>query len=436
MSKLSEEQSKWVKDFLATLGGTATAAPPAPAKEKSGDTDRQASCHVTVTNNSGVALVLVEQRHERGDFMKFPDKLVKSGANTEFISVETPDSDDDGCKGYVVWQVGGPGECSWRIEWDNPEQAKNTSSSTLSGSSSKNYRGLDQIGQGDENVPAEFTISAVGAPSSAPPDTGGATIGVINSSTNGPIGSASVTLAGKNPNSSDSGAGKYEFEKVPAGDLDISITAPDFEPHTGTVIVKAGKTTKYDAYLDPKKSAPGPAAKTGQLTVKVKDLVTSAPIGDAKVMVAGKEPTSIDAATGSYSYAEVPEGNQPLGITAPNYQVYNGTALIRLDVNNHYGAYMQPKNPLPGPEGKMGRVTIEVKDIVTDEPIGDAKVTVAGKEPTSIIASTGGYTFAEVPEGDQPLAVTAPNHKDYKGNVLIRLDVNNQYNAFMQPIKT
>jgi Putative peptidoglycan binding domain len=49
----------------------------------------------------------------------------------------------------------------WRIEWDNPEQAKNTSSATLTPQSA-GFESQDSMGQGEENVPVQFTISGGG----------------------------------------------------------------------------------------------------------------------------------------------------------------------------------------------------------------------------------------------------------------------------------
>ncbi len=50
-----------------------------------------------------------------------------------------------------------------RMEWDNPEQKKNTTKTKVDPSNA-GLKVLDQIGQGEENVPVAFTISGGGGP--------------------------------------------------------------------------------------------------------------------------------------------------------------------------------------------------------------------------------------------------------------------------------
>jgi peptidoglycan hydrolase-like protein with peptidoglycan-binding domain len=49
------------------------------------------------------------------------------------------------------------------MEWDNPEQKKNTTKTKVDPSNA-GLKVLDQIGQGEENVPVAFTISGGGGP--------------------------------------------------------------------------------------------------------------------------------------------------------------------------------------------------------------------------------------------------------------------------------
>jgi peptidoglycan hydrolase-like protein with peptidoglycan-binding domain len=161
--------------YLFTLnakGGSKPDPKPGPS------TDVSASCQITVLNNTNSVLTLRQQGHERGDFMSFPNAAV--GPNlplTTFISVETPrekDPDKRGCKGFVVWEIGSAGSpavvATWRIEWDNPLGEKNTAQAKIDPPTSA-FKSLEQIGQGDENVPVSFTISGGGdAPGPKPPE--------------------------------------------------------------------------------------------------------------------------------------------------------------------------------------------------------------------------------------------------------------------------
>jgi hypothetical protein len=153
-------EEKFCRFVLRPKGGTApTPTPPGPGPA----TETNASCTINVTNNTGSVITLSKQGHDRGDFMTFPAQSVQPGGSTSFVSVRTPNQKDkeQGCKGFVLWSVGSPPVCSWRCEWDNPEGQKNTAASTLDPQSA-GFQSLDQIGQGDENVPVAFTLSGGG----------------------------------------------------------------------------------------------------------------------------------------------------------------------------------------------------------------------------------------------------------------------------------
>lgn len=134
--------------------------PPGPGTE----TEVQSSCLISVNNNTQSVLTLADQGKDKegGDFMTFPASTLQPGASTSFVFVGTPRSKDPGCRGFLVWEVGSPAAAIWRIEWDNPKGQKNTTTSSLEPQSA-GLKALDQIGQGDENVPVAFTISGGGA---------------------------------------------------------------------------------------------------------------------------------------------------------------------------------------------------------------------------------------------------------------------------------
>jgi hypothetical protein len=141
--------------------------PPGPQPAQ----DIKSSCNITVNNNTKLVLTLADQGHDRGDFMNFPPPTIQPGASAQFISVETPHGKEQGCKGFVSWEVGSPSAAIWRCEWDNPEGDKNTAKAPAEPQSA-GFRTVAQIGQDDENVPVVFTISGGGAapaPSPQPP---------------------------------------------------------------------------------------------------------------------------------------------------------------------------------------------------------------------------------------------------------------------------
>ncbi len=158
--------------ILEQKGGVQPTPGPSPGPAPTPAQDVPSSCRITVTNNSQQPLALAEQDHERGAFMSFPAKSIPPGGNSTFISVETPNNKaakDEGCKGFVVWEVGSPAVATWRIEWDNPEGEKNTVKSTLTPQSA-GFKAVAQIAQGEENVPAEFTLSGGGQGPSPNPE--------------------------------------------------------------------------------------------------------------------------------------------------------------------------------------------------------------------------------------------------------------------------
>ena len=121
------------------------------------------SCLISVTNETGLALRRADADHERGDFMMPPPASVPPGGIVSFVSVETLNAKEQGCKGFVVWEVGSPVSAVWRIEWDNPEEAKNNASASLTPQTA-GFASQDVIGQGEENVPVSFIISGGTAP--------------------------------------------------------------------------------------------------------------------------------------------------------------------------------------------------------------------------------------------------------------------------------
>jgi len=141
--------------------------PQPPGPQPGPAQDVKTSCNITVTNNTKLVLTLADQGHDRGDFMTFPPQTIQPGASAQFVSVETPHGKEQGCKGFVSWEVGSPSAAIWRCEWDNPEGDKNTAKAPAEPQSA-GFRTVAQIGQDDENVPVAFTISGGGGDGPGP----------------------------------------------------------------------------------------------------------------------------------------------------------------------------------------------------------------------------------------------------------------------------
>ena len=147
-------------------GGNPTPSPnpnPAPGPAVA---NVPSSCMISVNNDTDVPLSRAAARHDRGDFGVPPPRTIAPHSIVTFNSVETPGAAEQGCKGFIEWQVGTPAAAVWRIEWDNPEQQKNTSGASLTPQTA-GFSSQDIIGQGEDNVPVSFALS--GGPSGPGP---------------------------------------------------------------------------------------------------------------------------------------------------------------------------------------------------------------------------------------------------------------------------
>ncbi|HEU5470687.1 MAG TPA: peptidoglycan-binding domain-containing protein [Actinophytocola sp.] len=125
-------------------------------KKETPDAGLKSTVLIEVRNRTDVPLTLLDQGHDHGGFVTQPALEIPAGDSDSFASFET-DRGAPGSKGFLKYQVGD--DCEWTIGWDNPESADNTSESTLDGAGAAGFLALDQIGAGEENVPAVYTIS-------------------------------------------------------------------------------------------------------------------------------------------------------------------------------------------------------------------------------------------------------------------------------------
>lgn len=158
------EKDKFNSDFDAQDGNkgtftyTLTSAGGGTGPQPS--TGAQTSCLVTVVNQTKSTLFLRDQDNASGDFMTNPASTLAPGASTQFAFVQTPGSEEAELRGTLSWEVDDPATATWDLEWDNPTGQKNTTKATIKPEGG--FHSLDQIGQGDENVPVTFTLSGGG----------------------------------------------------------------------------------------------------------------------------------------------------------------------------------------------------------------------------------------------------------------------------------
>jgi hypothetical protein len=136
-----------------TVGPTPTAGP---------QPQQNVTCIITIKNDTKVALKLADQDNEQGEFSILPPPSIPAGPGASVQFGYTTTKGKPGCRGSVTYEVGSPSTATWRCEWDNPVQEKNTAKGTLIPQSA-GFESLAQPGQGDENVPFTFTISGGGA---------------------------------------------------------------------------------------------------------------------------------------------------------------------------------------------------------------------------------------------------------------------------------
>jgi Putative peptidoglycan binding domain len=120
-------------------------------------------CIITVTNQTDSVLTLVDQGHHRGGFLGSPLPTLDPGESDNFASVETQGVTDpalQGSAGFVQYRIEAPGGGFWTSTWDNPERAQNSSTSEVEQvPEGMEFTALDQIGEGEENVPVTFILS-------------------------------------------------------------------------------------------------------------------------------------------------------------------------------------------------------------------------------------------------------------------------------------
>ncbi len=168
--------------FTFELSGGGT-APPTPLPGGGGV---QLSCRVTVANQTQSVLYLRKQDKATGDYVTNAATSLKPGESTNFVFEATPNGTDKEIRGLMSWDVDDPKLATWDLMWDNPQGAKNYTAGLLTPKDGP-FHSLDQIDDGDENVPVTFTLSGGGAHPNPPDAKPGTTTVVVTNNSAAPL---------------------------------------------------------------------------------------------------------------------------------------------------------------------------------------------------------------------------------------------------------
>jgi len=119
-------------------------------------------CLITIHNTTKFELKLIEGKSERGNFKDNPPKSVPPGPPITFVQEQTPQAKDPkqlGCQGFLKYKIGSPGGEIWHCKWENLVGETNKVDSEIN-PKVPGLGTLHLIGQGDENVAVDFTLSS------------------------------------------------------------------------------------------------------------------------------------------------------------------------------------------------------------------------------------------------------------------------------------
>ncbi len=371
--------------------------------------DAASSCMVTVTNGTQRTLTLGNQGHERGDFMTFPDKkILKPGESTSFVSVETPnakDAADEGCKGFLLWQVGDPNTL-WRIEWDNPEGSKNVVSASFNPANA-GFNSLNQIGQGEENVPTSFTLTGTGSGGETPVKPPGEKsiellIRVVEEGSTDTISGAKINIADKSVMSDNSGNAKIQ---TTVGKQAYEASREGYQTNSGAVDVKQEKN---DVLIIELKPEAGDCKRQG-LTVLVKDKESGELLEGAAVTVGDQSDTT---SGNGLATVELPVGKHDYKATLKDYDDVTGKVEIVEGDNPELVIEMTK-----GGDCKTASLAVLVVDDQTSSPVPNATVKVGDKTEQT---SSMGLVVLTLKSGDHKYEVKAELYDPANGKVTVK----------------
>jgi peptidoglycan hydrolase-like protein with peptidoglycan-binding domain len=283
-----------------------------------------------------------------------------------------------------------------------------------------------------EVLPDTSTPKAVKLkPKSGPPPsgkTGDIGFTVIDATTDLPVSGAVVALSGKTE--STNVAGIAVFEKFTEGTHPFIVNHPKYEPASGDAEVIADSSTSKEVKLKPK-SGP-PSGKTGNITFRVINQATGAPIPGASVSLAGTTKSTEDPGTALFENA--PAGNQPFTASHKDFESASGQAEVLSDSSTSKEVKLKPKSPPPPPPPpgpKTGAVGFKVMDATNDSPIPDATVTFNGQSKAT--DRSGTTLFEGVAEGSHSFTVVHAGHESATGSATVKVDETTPQEVKLKP---
>ena len=211
---------------------------------------------------------------------------------------------------------------------------------------------------------------------------------VLDAVSDAPIGAATVRIGAQSTRTDDSG--RFELERVNAGDVGIAASKPVYVDNSVTISLAAGATETVTVRLDP--------VTWGSIAGVVTDAETGVPLANADV-AAGTQRTTSDSA-GRFRFDELPAGTVTVAGTLQAYE--SGSTVIELAPAAEQDVSVA-LTPI-----KIGDIRGIVVDAKTGEPIAQARIT-AGTQSSESDAG-GRFSFSSIKTGNTSVAAQHPDY--------------------------
>lgn len=214
-----------------------------------------------------------------------------------------------------------------------------------------------------------------------------------------PLSGATITIAGSFNGSAVTGAeGTFIFPQASPGDITITISKAGYDPVTGSGTVSAGGVLVANV---PLRVTP-PVPTTGDLSGKVLDGATLAPVQGAIVNLLGESPITCDA-QGAFAMGNLVPGTYEVTASASGYVSQNYQIMIVAGVNAEMQIYLAPLL-------QSTAITGRIIDSSTGMPIAGAGVAVVGTALTTNTTADGSYSLAAINLLDFSISASATGY--------------------------
>jgi len=222
--------------------------------------------------------------------------------------------------------------------------------------------------------------------------------------------------------------GQAQFQNLPPGMYRITAMHSAYRQGSGSASVGTAPA-RATLRLTPVSGPGGPAAKAGNLFVRVSSGPQNAPIANATVRITGTIPPSApgrQAQTishgantgpdGAARFLNIPQGSYRIQVTHTAHRPWTGTTRVGDGATTVLARLTPVAGPL-GPTGASGNLTVIVNND-KGKPITNAQVSIQGTSPTTAKVSVRQVTgpdgmarFQRIPQGGYRANVTAPGHQ-------------------------